>query len=420
MIIRMENGERLSLTQMRALVETSQEVRFVGEGREQIYAWVEQVLVQQEYHRLGKKDRGVVRACLARMTGKSMPQITRLIRQQRKTGQVRATGYRRRRFPKVYTDADVALLARVDRAHEGLSGPATRRILEREYREYGHREYTRLAQISVAHVYNLRKRPNYWKQAGRYESTRPTAISIGERRRPDPQGRPGYLRVDTVHQGDWDGEKGVYHINSVDAVTQWEVVGCIPRISEQHLQPLFEAMLAQFPFPILGVHFDNGSEFINHMMATFLEKLEAEFTKSRACHSTDNALIEGKNGAIVRKHMGYGHIAGGHAARVQEFYLRFLNPYLNYHRPCGFPSVTLDEKGKRHRSYPAADYATPYEKLRSLRESGAILKPGWSWEGLQQIANAASDTEFAERMRRAKSELLRQCKLESPIPPRWG
>jgi transposase InsO family protein len=420
MIIRMENGEGLSLAQMRGLLETSREVRFVGEGREQIYAWVEQVLVQQEYHTLGKKDRGVVRTYLARMTGKSMPQITRLIRQQRKTGQVRATEYRRRRFPKVYTDADVALLAKVDRAHEGLSGPATRRILEREYGEYGRREYARLAQISGAHLYNLRKRPDYRRQAARYESTRPAAISIGERRRPDPQGRPGYLRVDTVHQGDREGEKGVYHLNSVDAVTQWEVLGCTPRISEQHLQPLFEAMLAQFPFPILGLHFDNGSEFINHAMARLLEKLGVEFTKSRPCRATDNALVEGKNGAIVRKHMGYGYIAGTDAARIQEFYVRHLNPYLNYHRPCGFASVTVDEKGKRHRSYPAADYATPYEKLRSLRESGLSLKPGWSWEGLQQIANSASDTEFAERMRRAKSELLRRCKLESPIPPRWG
>jgi transposase InsO family protein len=378
------------------------------------------VLVHQEYAAQGKKARGVVRAYLAKMTGRSMPQITRLIGKYRKTGRVRAVGYRRRRFSKVYTDGDVALLAKVDRAHERLSGPATRRILEREYREYGHREYARLAQISVAHLYNLRRRPDYRKQVACYESTRPTAICIGERRRPDPQGRPGYLRVDTVHQGDWEGEKGVFHINSVDAVTQWEVLGCIPRISEQHVQPLLEAMLAQFPFPILGLHFDNGSEFINHSMVKLLEKLRAEFTKSRACHSTDNALIEGKNGAVVRKQMGYGHIAGEHAAHIQAFYIRYLNPYLNYHRPCGFPSVTLDEKGKRRRRYPAADYATPYEKLRSLRESGVSLKPGQSWEGLQQIANSVSDTEFAGRMRRAKCELLRQCKMESPIPPKWG
>ena len=134
----------------------------------------------------------------------------------------------------MYTDADVRQLAKVDRAHERLSGPATRRILEREHLEYGRREYDRLAQISVAHLYNLRKRPDYRKAAAYVERTHPATVSIGERRRPDPQGRPGYLRLDTVHQGDWEGEKGVYHINSVDAVTQWEVVGCVPRITERH------------------------------------------------------------------------------------------------------------------------------------------------------------------------------------------
>src|SRR6202162_3842836 len=359
MIIRMENGEGLSLAQMRGLAETSQEVRFVGEGREKIYAWVERVLVQQEYSRLGKKDRGVVRAYLARMTGRSMTQVTRLIRQYRKTGQVRAVEYRRRRFHKIYTEADVALLAKVDRAHEGLSGPATRRILEREYGAYGHREYARLAQISVAHLYNLRKRPDYRKQAARYEGTRPTAISIGERRRPDPQGRPGYLRVDTVHQGDWEGAKGVYHINAVDAVTQWQVVGCASKISEVYLLPVLEAMLHQFPFRILGFHADNGSEFINHRVAGMLRRLLAEFTKSRACRSQDNALVEGKNGAVIRKYMGYGHIAEGHAEALQKFYTAHLNRYLNFHRPCGFATVSLDARGKRKRKYKMDDYRTP-------------------------------------------------------------
>ena len=420
MVIRMENAERLSLAQMEALVATSQEVRFVGEGKEEIYAWVEKVLVEQEYAAQGRKERGVVRAYLAKLTGKSMPQITRLIRQYAKTGQVCATAYRRRRFGKVYTDGDVALLAKVDRAHARLSGPATRRILEREYGEYGQAQYARLAEISVAHLYNLRQRPDYRKQAASYESTRPAAVSIGERRRPDPQGRPGYLRVDTVHQGDWEGQKGVYHINSVDAVTQGEVVGCIPRISEQYLRPLLEALQAQYPVPILGMHFDNGSEFINYQVAKLLEKLMVEFTKSRPCRSTDNALVEGKNGAVVRKHMGYGHIAGEHAARVQDFYVRYLNPYLNYHRPCGFATVSLDERGKRRRVYPVADYATPYEKLRSLQASGVQLQAGWSWEGLEQTAKSSSDTAFAERMRVAKTELLRRCKMESPIPPRWG
>ena len=419
MIIRMENAEGLSLPQMEALLETSQEVRFAAKGRKEIYEWVERVLVRQEYAMQGKRTRGVVRAYLAKMTGKSLPQITRLVRQYRETGQVRARIYRRRKFVRVYTEADVRLLAKVDRAHERLSGPATRRILEREVEEYGHQEYARLTQISVGHLYNLRKRPDYRKQVALYEATRPAKISIAERRRPDPQGRPGYLRVDTVHQGDWDGHKGVYHINSVDAVTQWEVVGCVPIISAESLELLLEVLMAQHPVPIRGFHVDNGSEYINHVMAKLLGDSLVEFTKSRAYQSSDNALVEGKNGAIIRKHMGYGHIPAEHATRIQEFYVRYLNPYLNYHRPCGFATVTVDAKGKRRRKYPLADYATPYEKLKSLKEGGAVLRPGLSWEALEQIAKSVSDTEFAERMRRAKIELLRQCKMESPVPPPW-
>jgi len=179
-------------------------------------------------------------------------------------------------------------------------------------------------------------------------------------------------------------------------------------------------MLEQHPVAILGLHFDNGSEFINYKMQDLLNKLAAEFTKSRALHTADNALVEGKNGAVVRKHMGYGHIPSEHAGRIQDFYIRYLNPYLNFHRPCGFATVTVNEKGKRCRKYPLADYATPYEKLKSLRERGVTLNAGFSWEGLEGRAKSGSDTEFAERMRRAKGELLRACKIESPVPPRWG
>jgi transposase len=414
----MENAEDLSLPQMAALLGTSQEVQFAAKGRREVYEWVEQVLVRQEYALQGKKTKGVVRAYLAKMTGKSLPQITRLVRQYRETGQVRGQDYRRRRFVRLCTEADVRLLAKVDRAHQRLSGPATRRILEREVGVYGHQEYVRLAQISVGHLYNLRKRPDYRKQVALYEVTRPTQVSIAERRRPDPQGRPGYLRVDTVHQGDWDGHKGVYHINSVDAVTQWEAAGCIPIISAESLKPLLEALMAQHPVPILGFHVDNGRS-TNHMVAKLLGDSLVEFTKSRAYQSCDNALVEGKNGAIIRKHIGYGHIAPEHAVRIREFYVRYLNPYLNYHRPCGFATVTVDTKGKRRRKYPLANYATPYEKLKPLREGGAVLRPELSWEALEQITKSASDTEFAERMRRAKIDLLRQCKMESPVPPRW-
>jgi len=195
---------------------------------------------QEEYFRQGKKGRGAIRTYMQKVTGRSRAQITRLIGLYRKTGELKSRAGRRHRFARKYTAADILLLAVVDRAHERLSGPATRHVLEREYKVYGKREFARLAEISVSHLYNLRATAAYRRRAAVFVPTRPTAIPIGERRRPDPRGEPGHLRVDSVHQGDSDGVKGVFHINAVDEVTQWEVVGCAEGISERFLIPVLK------------------------------------------------------------------------------------------------------------------------------------------------------------------------------------
>jgi len=252
----MRNAEGLNPEQISEFLRASHGIEFSGQSRSETYSWVEPVLVSREYVSRSKTERGGVRAYVSKMTSLSLPQIARLIRMYRKTGAVLPTPYRRRQFPRKYTAADVALLAEVDRAHERLSGPATRYILKREHELFCKQEYVRLAGISVSHLYNLRNSVDYRRQAAVFAPTRPSAVSIGERRRPDPQGRPGYLRVDTVHQGDREGIKGVYHINAVDEVTQWEVVGATAQISEAWLLPVLEAMLAQFPFRILGFHSD--------------------------------------------------------------------------------------------------------------------------------------------------------------------
>jgi hypothetical protein len=211
----------------------------------------------------------------------------------------------------------------------------------------------------------------------RLNHTRPTAVAIGERRRPDPAGRPCYLRVDTVHQGDLDGVKGIYHINLVDEVTQWQVVGATPRISEAWLKPLLEALLEQFPFRIRGFHSDNGSEYINRVIAGMLNKLLIEQTKSRPRHSTDNGLVEAKNGAVIRKHMGFDHIASAHADAINEFYREQFNPYLNFHRPCGVPELVWDKKGATKRVYRW--YAMPWEILRQLPGRPRISEKTSPW-----------------------------------------
>lgn len=419
MQIRMRNAESLTQSQISDFLAASEGIEFAGQGRAEVYGWVQRMLVNQEYGRQERKQRGAIRAYLSKVTGLSLAQITRLIRAYSETGLVEAKAYRRRRFATKYKKEDVALLAEVDRAHERLSGPATLRILKREHGEFGGRKFARLAEISVAHLYNLRHSVAYRKMAAVFESTRPSAVSIAERRRPEPHGQPGFLRVDTVHQGDWNEEKGVYHINAVDTVTQWQVVGCTSKISEQFLLPVLEAILHQFPFRILGFHSDNGSEYINHKVAEMLEKLLAEFTKSRPNRSQDNALVEGKNGAVIRKLMGYGHIPSQHAEQVQKFYTAHLNGYLNYHRPCGFATVTVDGRGKRRRQYKPVDYATPYEKLKSLAKAEQYLKPNLEFVQLDKMAKRMSDTAWAKRMGAAKAKLLRACQIESPFPPRF-
>lgn len=410
MTFQVHEAERLTVEQMREFLQGSRQLEFILEGKEAVYQFLERVLQAQHYDRRSRAERGVVRAYLARLSGLSRAQTTRLITRWQQNREIRPLPPRRPSFPRRYRSADIALLAQVDAAHEDLSGPAIRRILQREYGVFGNPEFARLATLSVSHLYNLRRSAAYRRRRVRVDLTRSKSVSIAERRRPEPQGQPGYLRVDTVHQGQQDGKAGPYHINSVDTVTQWEVLGCCQAISENHLIPVLEQMLAQYPFRILGFHSDNGSEYLNHRVAAMLNKLLVEFTKSRPCRSTDNALVEGKNGAVVRKHMGYGLIGSEWAEEIHEFYREHLNPYLNYHRPCGFATVETNARGKRRRHYRADDYRTPYEKLTALPKWKRYLKRDITAESLLKFAEAKSDTEAAARMQEAKTELLRRAR----------
>jgi len=214
--------------------------------------------------------------------------------------------------------------------------------------------------------------------------------------------------VDTVHQGDLDGIKGVYHINAVDEVTQWQVVGAVEAITQTHLEPVLRGILGQFPFPIRGFHSDNGSEFINESVSGLLKRLLIEQTKSRPRKSNDNGLVESKNGAVIRKHMGYGYIAQGHAPDIYAFYQRNFNPYLNFHRPCGQPERITDPDGKE--KYVYRRYATPWEVLRELSQAlpdgQSYLKPDLHIPAMDQVAKAHSDTQSARRMQEAKRKLF--------------
>lgn len=415
MVIDMNEAKLTTVAQLRAFLDGTEEVEFEPFGDDaQRYAFVAEVVTRLRYARLKRPDKGVVMRYLAHTTGYSRQQLTRLVGRAA-GGERLVKRYRPPKpgFPRKFTDRDVALLAELDALHDTLSGPATKCLLQRAVTLFGDTRYERLATISVAHLYNLRRARGYEARRRHWTKTKGQAVPIGVRRAPAPEGRPGFIRIDSVHQGDQDGVKGVYHINAVDCVTQFEIVATCERLSEAYLLPVIETMLETFPFKILGFHADNGSEYVNHVVAELLEKLRIEFTKSRPRHSNDNGLAETKNGAIVRKHLGYSHIPQRFASEVNAFCRDFLNPYVNFHRPCFFAESVTDEKGKTRKRYRLKDMMTPYDKLKSMPQAADALKPRVTFDDLDRLATAISDNEAAQRLNEARKKLFQSINRRS-------
>lgn len=403
----MDDSQVTTLEQVRWFLDGSNDLELSISSKEEAYEWTRRTLVRFRFLTLGRADRGTLLRYLCRVSGYSRAQVTRLVAQYRVTGQIERHHCTTNGFSVKYTREDTALLAKLDERHGTLSGPAAKKLCERAFHRFGEVEYERLAEISVSHIYNLRRSEGYLRGRRTLSKTRSTAVKIGERRKPSPQERPGFIRVDTVHQGDLDGRKGVYYVNTVDEVTQFEIVGCTERISEGYLVPLLETLLEQYPFGILGFHSDNGSEYINGRVAKLLNSLLAEFTKCRSGQSNDNALVESKNGSIIRKEFGYVHIPQKHAPMINEYCFKYLNPYVNFHRPCFFAETVTDKKGKVKKRYPYANMMTPYEKLKSLPGASTYLRNGITFEVLDEIANSLSDNQAAVRMGKARERVFR-------------
>lgn len=406
MTIDMNDQPLITLKQLEAFTRASNGITFVGSRRQEKYEWIERLLCRFFYFTLRKRDKVTVRNYLMKMTGYGEAQVTRLIRKQKTLKHILlAPRGARQTFSSIYTTGDVARLAEMDTAHGKLSGQATKKLCTRAHDLFHDERFVRLKHISVSHLYNLRGRRQYISSTRIFTKTRPTTIPIGQRRQPVPGGIPGYLRVDSVHQGDQDKEKGVYHINLVDEVTQWEIIGCVEGISEQFLIPLLEALLVQFPFRILGFHSDNGSEYVNYVVAKLLHKLSIEQTRSRPRKSNDNALVEGKNGSVIRKHMGYAHIPKQYASSINQFYEDQFNPYVNFHRPSGYATTIVNAKGKEKKVYRL--YETPYAYFRNLPDAEQFLKAGLTFVDLDRMASATSDLDCAILMQKTKHELFK-------------
>ena len=364
-----------TLEAINQFLEGTQSVAFnVATDKRERYRWVQKTLVKHRYLLLGKVDRGIVTRYLMKVTGYSLAQTKRLIRQYVKTGTISVKPARRNGFKRAYTEVDIRLLASMDERHGQPSGAVLKKLCDRAYRRFGQDEYQRLSGISVSHLYNLRGSKTYQRQRCVLTKTRPKTAPIGQRRKPCPNDQPGYIRIDSVHQGDQDKRKGVYHVNAVDEVTQFQIIVTLERISEEFM----------------------------------LEKLHIEFTKSRPRHSNDNGLVESKNGSVIRKLYGYTHIPQQYAADFTELNSQQVYRYVNFHRPCYFPTIITDSKGKQRKKYHYRDMMTPYEKFRSLPKPSQYLKPGIRLKALDAFANEMTDNEAAEQLNSARDHLFKQ------------
>ncbi len=405
MTITMNDDGIVTVAQLGDIVRSDSGVRFSGKGRTETYAWIEATLTRFRYHAEPKENKGIIRRYLILMTGLRGSRIDQLIRRMKETGKVLVAKRTQYAFPAKYTTDDVALLAEAMKAHQYPNGRAAVAGMRDMYDRYHDERFIRLRNLSVSHLYNLKGRKQYQTATLDYEKTKPVSIPIGLRRKPRPDGKPGFLRVDSVHQGDRDKEKGVYHINLVDEVTQWEIVVSVEGISEYFLQPALEAALASFPFTIVNFHSDNGSEYVNKTVAHLLNKLLIEQTKSRSRTTNDNALVEGKNGAVVRKWMGHAHIPKKHAKAINGFYVKFLNPYLNFHRHCAYPTDYIDAKGKVRKRYET--YLTPCQKLLAIPGVEQYLRTGIAKASLEKETMRLTHLAAAQEVQEEKYKLFK-------------
>ena len=350
----------------------------------------------------------MVRRYIKRYTAYSTSQITRLVKEKEKTNTLTyGKGKKRHQFKKIYTPEDARLLAEADNAYRRMSGDAMRAVFREEYILYGNKEYERLSKISHGQFYRLRGTDAYQEKALTMGRTISVSRAIGTRKKPQPDGKPGYIRANTVHQGDLDGVKGVYHVNLVDEVTQWEILVCVDAITESSMAYVLAEALRFFPFVIVGFHSDNGGENINGRVSAVLQKLLIEQTKSRSGRCNDNALIESKNGAVVRKHMGHWHIPKYEARKINIFYRDCFNEFLNFHRMCAYPTTVVSETGKK-KIYE--DTMTPCQKLLSVPEVSKYLREGVTVSDLKEKLLRVSHLEYAKTMHETKQKLFASIK----------
>lgn len=180
--------------------------------------------------------------------------------------------------------------------------------------------------------------------------------------------RPGFVEVDLVsHSGDTAVGRFHYTVSVVDLCTGWTERAAIFGKNQEVVVAALDRVRRQLPFQLLGIHPDNGSEFINHNLLTWCRQNHVLFSRGRPYRKNDNAHVEQKNWTLIRKLIGYERLdTPQQLAWLDAFYTDLLRPFANCFQAC-MKQVGRDTSstGRTRRIYD-----TPRTPMRRLLESG--------------------------------------------------
>jgi len=145
---------------------------------------------------------------------------------------------------------------------------------------------------------------------------------------------PGFIEVDLVdHSG--GVERGIFAqtLDATDILTGWTEIICVENKSQLRVFEGLQKIMKQFPFKILGIDSDNGSEFINHHLVKFCENRKITFIKSRPYKKNDSCYVEQKNWSVVRKAVGYFRYETEKEIETINQIYKYLRLYTNYFQP---------------------------------------------------------------------------------------
>lgn len=180
---------------------------------------------------------------------------------------------------------------------------------------------------------------------------------------------PGYLEIDfVVHGGGSMAGSLIHTLVATDLSSGW--IECIPLLAREQslVVEALEILRRQLPFPMLRIDSDNDSAFINDTLLSYCRKQNIEFTRSRPFHSNDQAWIEQKNGAVVRRFVGYERYSGVVAGQVMANLYQNIRLYVNYYQP----SFKLRKK-ERDGSKVKRTYYKPLTPCMSLCNNPAVM-----------------------------------------------